>query len=274
VSRLLHSVSKRRQKPFLAINCAALPDALVESEIFGYVGGAFTGANPKGKAGMFELADQGTLFLDEISELPFSTQAKLLRVLENMEIQPIGSEVTKKVSVRVIAATNKDLRQRVNKGEFREDLYFRLSVVPIEIPPLRSRPEDVEPLADFFLHKINAKYSCHKKFDLLVLNYFRGYHWPGNIRELKNIIERMIICTGADIIGVHDLPDSSWEKYLAPAHQEHNASGMKFTINELEKKLILDACQRFPSARKAAQSLGLPLSTFLRKLHRYSEEGG
>jgi transcriptional regulator with PAS, ATPase and Fis domain len=186
-----------------------------------------------------------------------------------MEIQPIGSGLAKKVAVRVIAATNKNLRQRVNQGQFREDLYFRLAVVPIEIPPLRLRSEDIEPLADFFLHKINAKYSCHKKFDLVVLNYFRGYHWPGNIRELKNVIERMIICTGADTIGVHDLPDSNWEKYLAPAPQGHNGSGMKSTIGQLEKKLILEARQRFPSARQAAQSLGLPLSTFLRKLRRY-----
>ncbi|MDR1396924.1 MAG: sigma 54-interacting transcriptional regulator [Desulfarculales bacterium] len=268
IARLLHYNSKRRNQPFLAINCAALPEALVESEIFGYAGGAFTGANPKGKAGMFTLANHGTLFLDEIGELPLAAQAKFLRVLENMEIQPLGAGKTQHVDVRVIAATNKELRDRVAAGEFREDLFFRLSVAAIAVPPLRVRREDIDPLADFFLQKINAKYSHHKQLDPLVRDYFRNYPWPGNIRELKNVIERMVICSNNDIIGVNDLPDSSWDKYLMPEQSESRTGSMKSTINDLEKKMIMNAYQHYGSARKAAQSLGLPLSTFLRKLHR------
>ena len=193
LAKYIHNHSKRRNQPFIPVNCAAIPETLIESELFGYERGAFTGAKSSGKAGMFELADKGTIFLDEIGDMPLTTQAKLLRVIETSEITKLGAEKSTKVNFRLIAATNKDLKAMCAEGLFRSDLFYRLSILPIEIPPLRERKEDIEPLIAGFIKKLNQKYNVSKKISPAAIEKMKAYSWPGNIRELKNVVERMFI---------------------------------------------------------------------------------
>jgi transcriptional regulator with PAS, ATPase and Fis domain len=193
IARYIHWASPRAKEPFIPVNCAAVPHELLESEFFGYLRGAFTGANPQGKPGLFEIADKGTLFLDEISELPLLMQSKLLRVLETGEVQRLGATTALRSNMRVIAATNKDLKQLVGQNLFRDDLYYRLNVLPINLPPLRERPEDIVALAEKFLAEHNKKYGLRKTFLASTIQAFLDYDWPGNVRELRNVIERLAI---------------------------------------------------------------------------------
>lgn len=197
-ARYIHRQSTRAKEPFIPVNCAAIPHELLESEFFGYTRGAFTGANPQGKPGLFEIADKGTLFLDEIAELPLSIQSKLLRILETGEVQRLGATAIHRTNVRIIAATNRDLKQMVRTGPFRDDLYYRLNVIPINLPPLRERPEDIVELATKFLEEYNKKYGLKKAFSANTIQAFLGYSWPGNIRELRNVIERLAITSAGD----------------------------------------------------------------------------
>lgn len=208
LAKYIHDSSNRKNGLFLSVNCAAISPELVESELFGYAPHAFTGANPKGKVGLIEAADKGTLFLDEIGELSLSLQAKLLDVLENKEFIPIGGKAAKFVDVRFISATNKNLAQMVESKQFREDLFWRLNVVDITIPPLRERTADITALCVYFLEKNNLKYNTNKKFSQNILNIFVTYHWPGNVRQLKNIIERCVIVSQNDEITMDDLPST------------------------------------------------------------------
>ncbi|PRQ04861.1 sigma-54-dependent transcriptional regulator [Enhygromyxa salina] len=208
VARALHLGSERRAMPFIRVNCAAIPSTLVESELFGHERGAFTGA-VSARQGRFELADGGTLFLDEVSEIPLEIQVKLLRAIQESEFERVGGVKTLRVDVRLIAATNRNLEDEIKDKRFREDLYYRLNVVPIHLPPLRERPEDVEPLLEHFLHRSNDRLGKDVKgFDADALEALRGYNWQGNIRELENLVERMVLFASADLIGVGELPDS------------------------------------------------------------------
>jgi two-component system nitrogen regulation response regulator NtrX len=217
VSRLLHEHSKRACNPFIEMNCAAIPQELIESELFGHEKGSFTGAFEK-KKGKFELADQGTLFLDEVGDMSLSTQSKVLRVIETQEFQRVGGSRNIKVDVRIIAATNKDLREEVKRGTFREDLLYRLNVIPIVVPPLRDRKEDIPALVDYFLEYFAAEYGQKpKKITIDGLKMFETYDWPGNIRELRNVIERLVIMTPSDTITPKNLiiGESSRSDYFA-----------------------------------------------------------
>lgn len=205
MARYIFQHSHRAKNSFIKVNCGAIPENLIESELFGYEGGAFTGANKNGKIGLFELANKGTLFLDEIGELPKDMQVKLLRVLQEQEILRVGGTKTVKIDVRIIAATNRNLEEMVKDGTFREDLYYRLTVFPISIPPLRMRKKDIIPLALSFLEKLNQKYQLKKYFTDLSMQLLHEYDWPGNIRELKNIVERAIIISPSDAIKPEDL---------------------------------------------------------------------
>lgn len=205
MARYIFQHSHRAKNSFIKVNCGAIPENLIESELFGYEGGAFTGANKNGKIGLFELANKGTLFLDEIGELPKDMQVKLLRVLQEQEILRVGGTKPVKIDVRIIAATNRNLEEMVKDGTFREDLYYRLTVFPISIPPLRMRKKDIIPLALSFLEKLNQKYQLKKYFTDLSMQLLHEYDWPGNIRELKNIVERAIIISPSDSIKPEDL---------------------------------------------------------------------
>jgi len=208
VARALHLGSDRKQMPFIRVNCAAIPSTLVESELFGHERGAFTGA-VSARQGRFELADGGTLFLDEVSEIPLEIQVKLLRAIQESEFERVGGVKTLNVNVRLIAATNRNLEDEIKDKRFREDLYYRLNVVPIHLPPLRERPEDVEPLLEHFLHRSNERLAKEVRgFDSEALEALKSYSWPGNIRELENLVERMVLFASGELIGVDELPDS------------------------------------------------------------------
>jgi two-component system response regulator AtoC len=208
VARALHLGSERRQLPFIRVNCAAIPATLVESELFGHERGAFTGA-VSSRQGRFELADGGTLFLDEVSEIPLEIQVKLLRAIQESEFERVGGVKTLRVDVRLIAATNRNLENEIKEKRFREDLYYRLNVVPIHLPPLRERPEDVEPLLEHFLKRSNERLGKDVRgFAADALEALKNYSWPGNIRELENLVERMVLFASGELIGVDELPDS------------------------------------------------------------------
>ncbi|MFZ5650118.1 MAG: sigma 54-interacting transcriptional regulator [Bacillota bacterium] len=266
IARIVHSSSKRKNNPFVTINCGAIPEHLLESELFGYEEGAFTGAKKGGKTGLFEEAHQGTIFLDEIGELPLNLQVKLLRVLQEEEITPVGGVKPKKIDVRVIAATNAKLDKLVADKLFREDLYYRLNVVPVEVPPLRERKEDIIPLTFHFLKKFNRKYSLNKRVAPEVLDELIVYEWPGNVRELENIIERMMVTSNHDMINHDDLP--------ALLRKEREGHGLisiakimplKDAVQMVEQILINRALKEYGSTRKAAKVLGINQSTVARK---------
>lgn len=273
LARYLYRASSRSEKgEFIKINCGAIPHDLLESELFGYEPGAFTGASRAGKPGLFELADQGVLFLDEVGELPLSLQVKLLRVLQEKQIQRIGSTRPKNVDVRLIAATNRDLKQMVKKGEFREDLYYRLNVLPISIPPLRERKEDILPLVASVLGKLNKQYKMAKSFDRSVEWFFSRYPWPGNVRELTNLIERLILTVPSSVITVEDLPPEYREQERqSPATSAFTrVMTLKEAAEIAEREILAIAVQKFHSTYKIAEELGTSQATIVRKLKKYN----
>ncbi|MFZ0429311.1 MAG: sigma-54 dependent transcriptional regulator [Acidobacteriota bacterium] len=265
VARLLHLQSDRRNQPFVEVNCAALPEELIESELFGSVKGAFTGASETRK-GKFELADQGTLFLDEVGDMSLKTQAKVLRVLEEQRFSPVGSNEILEVDVRVIAATNQNLEQRIEEGRFREDLFFRLNVIPFEVPPLRQRSEDVPLLAEHFMDVFCARYGRKKK-DLApeAMDALQRYHWPGNVRELKNTIERLAIMLPREEIRLLDLPMSILKAGSDPA--EDDRSTWQRARDEWEREFLLKSLQENEgNVSKTAAAIGMERSHLHRKL--------
>lgn len=281
IANYIHRRSKRAKEAFISINCAAIPENLLESELFGYEKGSFTGASNKGKPGLFEIGDKGTVFLDEIAELPLSLQPKLLRVLESGEIRRIGGTNTRKVDVRVIGATNRDLRKMIADNSFREDLFYRLNVLPITIPPLRERPEDIPALADKFLKELNEKYGQNKRFATSTVNAFLDYFWPGNVRELRNVVERAyVISPGPEIIWRHDF------KYHLETHTATREGGqpskaiflpenatLKEFVDDAEQAYIahvLKACNG--NIGETAKRLGIHRSVLYRKLHKKKQE--
>ncbi|SFE52126.1 sigma-54 interaction domain-containing protein [Alteribacillus iranensis] len=274
IAERIHDVSARHEKPFIHVNCGAIPETLIESELFGYTGRAFTGASASGKTGMVQLADKGTLFLDEIGELPLHLQPKLLQLLQNKTFLPVGDTTVRQVDTRIVAATNKDLKQKVADGEFREDLYYRLNVLPIHVPALRERKEDVFPLLQANLDRFNKRHKKSKQFSGPVLDHLQQYGWPGNIRELENVVERLVITSGDDVIEENDLPEDVKK-------EQEDKSNMQIDFNEtlpdmieqLERKAITQMYEKHQSTRKAAKALGISQSAFMRRWHKYKEEG-
>ncbi|WP_249777671.1 sigma-54 interaction domain-containing protein [Paenalkalicoccus suaedae] len=264
LANLIHSSSSRKDNPFIKINCGAIPENLIESELFGYSRGAFSGASSDGKIGLLELADGGTVLLDEVAELPLAVQVKLLRVLQDKHIQRLGSVKSRKVDIRLISATNKPLRKLVEEGRFREDLYYRLQVIELIIPPLRERSEDLLALIDYFFDYYVRQYSIQKMMDpatkLLLLNY----HWPGNVRELKNVIESMVVSVPATTIEPDDLP-----RHLKNIGINASTMSLKEQLNEVEKRIVYKALEDHPSLRQAAKQLGIDHSTLIKKLQKW-----
>jgi two-component system response regulator PilR (NtrC family)/two-component system response regulator HydG len=273
VARALHFNSPRAKKPFVAVNCAAIPDTLLESELFGYKRGAFTDARTD-RPGMFVEADGGTIFLDEIGDLSPQLQAKLLRVLQERELRPLGAARPEKVDVRVLSATNRDLAQRMREGAFREDLFYRLNVIEVILPPLRDRAEDVLPLADHFLTEANVRSSKRiTTFTQAALKVLLAYPWPGNVRELENVVERAVALAESDQIGPDDLPSQVRERRSSDVLAGALARGL--TLAELEREYISRVLQAEGGNKtRAAQRLGLDRKTLYRKLEEYGRAPG
>ncbi|MFC4023816.1 sigma-54 interaction domain-containing protein [Oceanobacillus longus] len=263
----IHHLSERSAKPFIKINCAAIPEELLESELFGYVEGAFTGAVKGGKLGKFQLADGGTLFLDEIGDMPLNAQVKILRVLQEGEVEAIGSEKVQKVDVRIIAATNQPLEQLIEENRFRKDLFYRINVVQIKIPPLRERSEDIRVIANYLLGKITRRSGKRVvDFDESVKEFFMQYQWPGNVRELENVIESAVHLTNSDTIKLEDLP----EQMQATPFILKQGTSLKEIMNRTEKQAIEQALNKVNKDRtKAAKLLGVSKSSFYEKLKKY-----
>lgn len=265
VANDIYKNSLRKDSPYIKVNCAAIPENLLESELFGYEKGAFTGAQNKEKLGLFEIANLGTILLDEIGEMPINLQSKILRVLQEKEITRIGGFKTIKVDVRVIAATNQNLEDQVTKGMFRQDLYYRLNVVPIQIPPLRSRLEDIPLLVNHFLHKYNEKYKENKYINNSAMEVLQQYDWPGNVRELGNIIERLIIVINEAVIDSDHIINIVDNAKLAAVCFDKNNLTLKEAVHAVERQMIMNALQIYGSTHKAAPSLGVSQPTVLRK---------
>lgn len=272
ISELIVNTSPRKDKPYLQINCGAIPENLIESELFGYEKGAFTGADAKGRKGLFEAANGGTVFLDEIGDLPLHMQVKLLRVLQQRRIVRVGGTETVNLDVRIIAATNKDLKQMVNEGRFREDLYYRLNVVPIEIPPLRDRKEDILPLVNHFLTVANRKYHTNKSIYSDTIDVLESYSWPGNVRELENLMENLVITTPGDIIRREDLSERlKFSTENRGFTEDTEVITLKETVERAEYMAIQKAIRQCGSIRKAAVALGVDPSTIVRKQQNYQK---
>lgn len=276
---LVHQKSPRAKGPFITINCAAIPSTLIESELFGYERGAFTGAGHAGKKGFFELADKGTILLDEIGELPLGMQAKLLHVLDSQTFHKIGGEKSIKVDVRIIAATNKPLEELVTTGEFRADLYYRLRVLTVLIPPLREHPEDIPELAMSFLEDACRRHGSSKTFSPKVLRVFAAHSWPGNVRELRAAVEFLAAMAEGSIIRLADLPphilDGNVEGMAIPVSWVDASGGeaerpdsLKGAVRALERKMISNALKQSGSSYKAAKLLGISQSSVVRKAHQ------
>lgn len=272
IANIIHKQSPRSETgSFIKINCGAIPGQLLESELFGYEEGAFTGAKKVGKPGMFELANNGTLFLDEIADLPHELQVKLLRVLQFKEIIRVGGVKTQKINIRLITATSKDLGELMKKGEFRNDLYYRLNVVPITTPALRERPDDILPLVVFYLDQFNKKYNYSKAFSNDAMEVLSNYQWPGNVRELVNLIERLVVTTRDDIISMADLPRSIFSKEdLLSIVGNHHASSLKEIMDTVEKETLLKAFREHGSTRKVAAALKISQTSTMRKTKKHN----
>lgn len=278
----IHENSTHNRRKMVVVNCAAIPPSLFESELFGYAKGSFTGASAKGQAGQIELADKATLFLDEIDSIPLELQGKLLRTLESKEVKPVGSTSVRKIDFRLIAATNKNLYQLVKEGKFRSDLYFRLNVITVSIPPLRKRVKDIQPLTDYYLQKYCESYGLCKRFSSQIYRQLEEYRWPGNVRELKNLIERVILTSNVDDVLLQSLPlgyfaeqqsvdvDSMEERYLPeqlPRETENET--LDQMIEAYESKIIKKTLENTSSVSEAAHKLGVSLSTLERRIRKY-----
>lgn len=269
VASYIHNNSHRKEKPIIKVNCSAIPEHLLESELFGYEKGAFTGATKEGKPGLFELANEGTLVLDEIGELPLNLQVKLLRVLQEQELVRIGGTKPIKIDVRIIAATNRNLQEETRLGRFREDLYYRLNVVPINIPPLRERTDDILPLLLFFKDKFNRKYKKAKTLSQEALDCLQAYKWPGNVRELQNIVERLIVITDQDVIEIGHLPEMVHTVQLSYSKVSvTEILPLKKAILLLETQLLSMAHDKYGTTTRMAEVLEVDQSTISRKLNR------
>ena len=269
LARIIHQMSPRKDDPFVKINCGVIPESLMESELFGYEKGSFTGALDSGKAGLIEAAHGGTVFLDEIGELKPDMQVKLLEVIEDKTFLKIGAGTSTKVNVNIIAATNRNLKKMIQDGTFREDLYYRLNVVPIRIPPLRERKEDILPLTHNILAKFNRKKKNKKRIAPEVIDMFRGYNFTGNVRELVNIVERMVILSDEDKIGLADLPAEIRKEGQSISAIPSQKGSLKEILADVESQIIKATVYRCSSIAEASRELNLHPTTLWRKMTRY-----
>lgn len=267
VAKNLHTLSERKSNAYIQINCGAIPESLIESELFGHEKGAFTGATTS-KAGLLEIANDGTVLLDEIGEMPLHLQVKLLRAIQTNEITRVGGTAKKQLNVRYIAATNKDLKQLVREGKFREDLYYRLNVVQIKVPPLRERKEDIDILFQHFLQKFNRKYNKELQISTGALSLLKEYNWPGNVRQLENVVEQLTILVENPIITEKNLPFEINKQSVQ--HDDIAITSLKEAVEEAEKAVIEKALSEHSSIRKAAKALNVSHATLLRKINRYN----
>ncbi|NDV22260.1 sigma-54-dependent Fis family transcriptional regulator [Desulfovibrio sp. JC022] len=280
MAREMHDHSKRKSNSFFKVDCTCIPENLIESELFGYAPGAFSGADSKGKLGLFEMADKGTLFLDEIGELPMPMQGKLLRVLQDGEIQRVGATKARKIDVRVIAATNRNLEEEVKNGNFRSDLFYRLQVAVINIPPLRDRGEDLHAILGFFLKQFNTRYKRQVRLSAYAEEVMLNYRWPGNIRELENLIHSLVVTCDNNLIQIENLPTAMIEKSAvskASNGLELNIDGyggkdLKEIMAEFETQVLLNAVKIHGSIPKAAKALNVNRTTVFRKLKKAGVE--
>ncbi|MEW6440224.1 MAG: sigma 54-interacting transcriptional regulator [bacterium] len=276
LARLLHRLGPRRRGPFISVNCGAIPESLFESELFGYVRGAFTGAASTGKPGFFELANEGVIFLDEVAELPLSCQVKLLKVIEQLEITRLGDVRPMKLDVRILAATNRNLPSMVEEGKFRDDLFYRLYVVPIRVPPLRERKEDIFPLIWHFLRIFNERFKQSKRFSREVIHILESYTWPGNIRELQNVLERMVLTSEGELIEPRHLPPGIYRSDVDESSlvQVRGILSWNQAREMLERKLLSHALSVRGTTREVARLLDLDHSTVVRKMKKYGLRPG
>ena len=276
VARAVHRRSDRANRPFVEVNCAAIPDTLIESELFGHEKGAFTHAVSR-RRGKFEMADGGTIFLDEVADMSLSAQAKVLRVIQEMRFERVGGEESIEIDVRVIAATNRDIQAEIAAGNFREDLYFRLNVIPIHVPPLRERPEDLEPLANHFLDEFDPTDGEQpKRISEEGMELLRGYEWPGNVRELKNFIERITIMSDADVVGPDTIREHVGEVRVAPESgelAEYNGMSLSDARDRFERKYIVQKLEENGyNISRAAQALSVYPSNLHGKIKKFGIE--
>jgi len=272
IAEMIHKYSDRSHAPFVKINCAALPDSLIESELFGYEPGAFTGAKKSGKPGLLELADGGTVLMDEVGELSPAAQAKLLHFLEDGCFTRVGGTKRRVINVRIIAATNRNLDDLVKSGEFRQDLYYRLHVIPIHIPPLRERPEDIFPLLKHYIHHFSSSMGCVKRLSSRALKVLLNYNYPGNVRELINLCERLVAMSSGEVIDRKDIPDEIRKKRKSQLQEEEvvaNERSFREMIEDFERKILGDMLSRYKSQQKIAEALKVNQSTIARKLKKY-----
>lgn len=281
VASFIHHNSERADKPYIKVNCCAIPEQLLESELFGYESGAFTGAKVKGKPGLFELANNGTLLLDEIADMAIPLQVKLLRVLQENEVMRLGGQKAIPLNVRIISSTNRNMKDMLETGHFSEALYYRLNVVELHIPPLRERREDILPLCNFFLSHFCERYKLEKTFSQQVKEHMANYDWPGNVRELRNTVENLVVSSESEMIGFEDMPQrivavkigthqSSVPTSLASlkSPMEDGDFSMRQVVEEMQKEIILNAIKKYGSLRKAANSLDMDPAT----LHRLAKK--
>ncbi|WP_366924396.1 sigma 54-interacting transcriptional regulator [Metallumcola ferriviriculae] len=277
IAKLIHENSSNSDGPFVKVNCGAIPENLLESELFGYEYGAFTGAKREGKLGKFEMAHNGTILLDEIGDLPLHLQVKLLRVIQEREIIRIGANQSRKVNIRILAATNKDLREMTMQGKFREDLYYRLNVVPLHIPPLRERREDIMPLIVHFKKKYEKKYQMARTCSPEVVRVYLSYDWPGNVRELENVIERIYVMgePGKELTPERLIKyffNVTWQANYKNSVTVHKLVPLKEAAEEMEMQLISMAFKQFGTISKVAEVLNVDPSTISRKVKRLGKD--
>jgi PAS domain S-box-containing protein len=268
IAKLIHKQGKGTSKPFIKINCAAIPEQLLESELFGYDAGAFTGARKEGKPGLFELAHNGTLFLDEIGDLPLLLQVKLLRAIQEKEFIRVGGTKTITFNARIIASTHKNIAKMVKEGAFREDLYYRLMVVPIYLPPLRERKEDIPLLVMHFIEIFNNRFGFNKKIAPQVIDALVKYSWPGNVRELENIVERMMVTAPNEEITINLVPETVMDRTFYPKR----TTKLKDAVEQTEKYLLQENYKEYGSWQKVAEILGIDRTTVFRKVVKYGLE--
>jgi len=268
LAKLVHRMSNRSKGPFITVNCGAIPENLLESELFGYEKGAFTSAKEQGKLGLVQMADGGTLFLNEVGDLPYNLQVKVLHLIQDREFTKVGGNRPVRVNVRIIAATNRDLPGMISQERFREDLYYRLNVIPVYIPPLRERPEDIVALAEHFVQHYSKKLDKPRAFSPGTLEILTNYDWPGNVRQLENVIERLVVTTEGDLIKETDLP-SEFYRSSQPSRGEKPGSGLKGILRAVEYRLISQALEQHGSTRRAAKALGISQPTLVRKMQKH-----
>ncbi|MBY0121741.1 sigma-54-dependent Fis family transcriptional regulator [Bacillus sp. S/N-304-OC-R1] len=267
----IHQLSNRNNKPFIHLDCGAIPESLIESELFGYKKGAFTGADANGKIGLIAAADQGTLFLDEIGEFPLHLQSKLLQFLQNKTYRMIGDNQVQQADVRIIAATNVDLMERVKEGTFRKDLFYRLNVLPLKIPPLRERKEDIIPLINYYLHRFNLKYSRQHTLSKNLMDALYNYRWEGNIRELENLMERLVITSAGPKIDMDDLPsDFPLQRSQQMLLQNVEEVSLPIYLEQIERSILINTYNETNSTWKTAKKLGVSQSYIIRRLKKFN----